>query len=74
MNRENETIRVSSGDCEVLTINEFAKELKVCTKTVYRLIDAGEIPRPAKVGKCSRFSRRAVDEYKRKIGLLPPIM
>ena len=61
----------NGGDAPV-TISAFARELNVCTKTVYRRIDEGEIPKPAKVGRCSRFARSVVDAYKRKIGLLPP--
>jgi len=62
----------SDSEQEPLTIADFARELKVCTKTVYRRIDEGEIPKPSKVGRCSRFARSVVDAYKRKVGLLPP--
>lgn len=51
-----------------VTIGEFARELKVCIKTIYRRIDAGDLPRPSKIGRCSRFPRSVVTEYKRKIG------
>jgi excisionase family DNA binding protein len=62
----------SSSEPEPLTVADFARELKVCTKTIYRRIDEGEIPKPSKVGRCSRFARSVVDAYKRKVGLLPP--
>lgn len=55
-----------------VTIAKFAQELNVCPKTIYRRIDEGELPKPSKVGRCSRFARTVVDAYKRKIGLLPP--
>ena len=69
---DNDRTNFPDKDEPPVTVAEFARELKVCTKTVYRRIDEGEIPKPSKVGRCSRFARSVVDAYKRKIGLLPP--
>jgi excisionase family DNA binding protein len=71
--RENNSETNSGGESEPpVTVAEFAKELGVCQKTIYREIDRGELPKPSKIGRCSRFARSVVDAYKRKIGLLPP--
>jgi excisionase family DNA binding protein len=73
VNKERNNLAADSGgESDPVTIAEFAHELKVCPKTIYRRIDEGELPKPSKIGRCSRFARSVVDDYKRKIGLLPP--
>ncbi|WP_075081093.1 helix-turn-helix transcriptional regulator [Terrimicrobium sacchariphilum] len=56
-----------NGD-PLLSLKQVAGELNVCVKTIYRLVDSGKLPRPVKVGRCSRFSRSVIDRFKRQIG------
>lgn len=57
------------GADTLVSIRQFARELSVCVKTIYRRIDAGEIPRPVKIGRCSRYPRSVIEDYKRRLGL-----
>ena len=51
----------------LILFRDFAAELGVCVKTIYRRLDEGELPKQLKVGKCSRFPRSVIEAYKRKI-------
>jgi len=52
----------------LISLRDFANELGVCVKTLYRRIDKGELPKPVKVGRCSRFPRSVLNAYRQKIG------
>lgn len=45
-----------------MTVNEVASLLRVSNMTVYRLINAGEMP-AARIGKSYRIRRTDVDKY-----------
>jgi excisionase family DNA binding protein len=45
-----------------MTVNEVASLLRVSNMTVYRLINAGELP-AARIGKSYRIRRPDVDKY-----------
>ena len=45
-----------------MTVNEVASLLRVSNMTVYRLINAGELP-AARIGKSYRIRRSDVDKY-----------
>ena len=45
-----------------MTVNEVASLLRVSNMTVYRLINAGEMP-AARIGKSYRIRRGDVDKY-----------
>ena len=47
---------------ELMTINEVASYLRVNKKTVYRLLDRGDIP-ARKVGHQWRFDKASIDEW-----------
>ena len=49
---------------EALTAAEVAEILRVCTKTVYKLIKLGEIP-AVKIGRENRISKRELIAYLR---------
>jgi excisionase family DNA binding protein len=44
-------------------LREFAETLDVTTRTVYRMIQNGLIPRPVKVGHSVRFPVSDVESY-----------
>ena len=48
---------------QLLDIREAASMLGICTRTMYRLIAAGELPGPVKVGRATRMVRTELDEY-----------
>jgi len=54
---------------ELLTLVEVAAMLRVCARTVYRLIDDGQLPQPIKVRSRSFLPRGAVREFLKKQGL-----
>ena len=54
---------------ELLTLVEVAAMIRVCVRTVYRLVDDGQLPHPIKVGSRSFLSRAAVREFLKKQGL-----
>lgn len=45
-----------------LTISETARRLRISERHVYRLLDAGALPR-IRMGRVTRISRAAVDAY-----------
>ena len=60
---------VSGGECgsqkvnELLQIDDVARALGVSRRSVYRLADAGRLPRPLKVGRLNRWRRAEIDEW-----------
>jgi excisionase family DNA binding protein len=54
---------------ELLTLVEVAAMFRVCVRTVYRLIDDGQLPQPIKVRSRSFLPRGAVREFLKKQGL-----
>jgi excisionase family DNA binding protein len=48
---------------ELLDVDAFAELLGVSTRHVRRLVDAGKCPPPVRLGKCCRWSRRAIETW-----------
>jgi len=59
--------RNSPGTTAVLTVKEVSKYLKIHPGTVYRLVNAGELP-AFKVGGNWRFSREEIDRWRLQRG------
>ena len=55
--------RADKGDAVLLTVNEVAQLLNCSSRHVYRLSDAGKMPRPVKLGALVRWSRFAVEAW-----------
>ena len=47
----------------MLTVYDVARMLSCSVRTVYRLTDAGRMPRPVKLGALVRWPRRAVESW-----------
>ena len=47
---------------DILTIKELSAYLKISDKTIYRLLDKGDIP-AFKVGNVWRFEKREIDRW-----------
>ncbi len=54
-----------------LTIKETAVAIRASVRTVYRLIDEGELPKQSKIRARSFLPRPAVEAYLAKQGLSP---
>jgi excisionase family DNA binding protein len=54
---------------ELLTLREAAQMLRVCVRTIYRLIDDGDLPQPVKIRARSFLLRSAVVSYLVKQGI-----
>ena len=59
---------ISKGDQTVyerfLSINDVAERLNISTRSTWRLLARGELPKPVKIGnKISRFSSLELDDY-----------
>jgi len=55
-----------AATCEraaMLAVDDVAEMLKCSTRTVYRLSDAGRMPRPVKLGALVRWPRQAVEQW-----------
>jgi excisionase family DNA binding protein len=52
-----------SARAELLTVNDVAGLLSCSPRHVYRLADAGRMPRPRKLGALVRWSRAQVSEW-----------
>ena len=53
----------------LLSIREVADQLRVCVRTIYRLIDEGKLPFPVKIGSRSLIPVSAVVAYLKSAGL-----
>jgi len=47
----------------LMTVSDVAKQLGICTRTVHRLVAAGDLPPPVKVGRASRWFISDVNSY-----------
>ncbi|MCK5270690.1 MAG: helix-turn-helix domain-containing protein [Sedimentisphaerales bacterium] len=78
MQNKNAKVREVSdiGDTALLDVNQVASLLNCSSRTVYRLSDAGCMPRPVKLGSLVRWERSAIESWiadgcpkcKRKVG------
>ncbi len=50
---------------QIMDIREASKFLKVCTKTVYKLISDGDIPYK-RIGRSYRFHQASLEEWVKK--------
>ena len=48
---------------ELLDVEQVARILNVSTRTVYRLADAGKMPRPTKLNALVRFNRLELESW-----------
>ncbi len=48
---------------QLVSLNDAAKLLRVCRRTVERLVGSGEIPRASKIGGSTRLRRIDLIEY-----------
>jgi excisionase family DNA binding protein len=55
------------SNIELMTVEEVAEYLKVTTKTIYRMLQKGEIP-ATKVGHLHRFIKSDINDWLRKGG------
>ena len=53
----------------LLSIREVSEKLRVCVRTIYRLIDEGKLPLPIKIGARSLIPVSAVVAYLKFAGL-----
>jgi excisionase family DNA binding protein len=56
-----------SGDVRFLSIKEVAVLLGICSRSVYRLIAAGELPQPVKVGNASRWTDAEIRAFQQRL-------
>jgi excisionase family DNA binding protein len=47
----------------MLTVHDVARMLNCSARTVYRLTDAGKMPRPVKLGALVRWPREVVEQW-----------
>lgn len=47
----------------MLTIDQVARLLNCSTRTVYRLNDAGQMPRPVRLGALVRWNRSEIEQW-----------
>ena len=47
----------------MLNVGDVAKMLRCSARTVYRLADAGSMPRPVKLGALARWNRAAIESW-----------
>ena len=60
---ENETVECISGHDRLVDLKVVVTMLGVCARTVHRLVAAGELPPPAKVGRASRWFMSEINGY-----------
>lgn len=51
----------------LLHIDEVATQLGICPRHVHRLVSAGQLPRPVKIGKAARFPASDIEEYMERL-------
>lgn len=57
---------------DIVSLREAARMIRACVRTVYRLIDDEQLPRPIKIRSRSFLPTSAVFAYLVKQGLPPP--
>jgi excisionase family DNA binding protein len=50
----------------MLTVHDVARMLNCSTRTVYRLVDSGRMPKPVKLNALVRWPREAVEGWIRQ--------
>lgn len=58
-----------STGSRLVSINHTAKRLGLSRRTVYRMIDRGELPLPVKVGTSTRFFAEDIDRFLEELRL-----
>ena len=48
---------------KLISVKEAAKLMAISRRTLERLVSAGDLPRPLKIGGCSRFRIKDVTGY-----------
>ena len=48
---------------KLVSVNDAAKLMSISRRTVERLISSGDLPRPLKIGGCSRFRIKDITGY-----------
>lgn len=59
-------MRVSRGDdfcAKMLRVVQVAEQMGISTRTVWRLVASRQLTKPAKIGRCSRWHQKDVDDY-----------
>jgi excisionase family DNA binding protein len=56
-------IKDEKGVATMLTVHDVARMLNCSARTVYRLTDAGKMPRPVKLGALVRWPREVVEQW-----------
>ena len=52
---------------KLISVKDAAKLMSISRRTVERLVSAGDLPRPVKIGKSSRFRIRDIIDYIEKM-------
>jgi len=52
-----------SKDRQLIKLREFASAISVSVRSLYRMIDAGEVPRPVKQGQQSFFFAQDLEDH-----------
>ena len=58
----------------MLNVGDVADILRCSARTVYRLADAGRMPRPVKLGALVRWNREAVEAWRHRVRLLEALV
>ena len=56
------------NDFQLISVPEAARLMAISRRTVERLVSAGQLPRPIKIGSCSRFRLRDIIQYIQTMG------
>jgi len=52
---------------QLMSVEEIAMRFNLCTRSIWRLVDAGELPQPIHVGHARRWYAVDVENYLRKL-------
>ena len=59
----NTPLRKSTVEVGMLTIRDIARILNCSSRSIYRLVDAGRIPQPVKLGAMNRWPQQAFEAW-----------
>jgi predicted DNA-binding transcriptional regulator AlpA len=57
------TMSVEKDNVQFLTAEQCAQRYAISLRHFYTLIERGEMPKPLKLGSCSRWSIRSLEEF-----------
>lgn len=58
-----DTVNIQTTVESLMTVDTLAKRLAFSRSTLYRLLDAGKVPQPLRIGRSLRWDGRVIEDW-----------